>query len=52
MEPTILRPADMRQMLSESEWRALLRDAGLEAKKVWHPEGDGDGIIEAEVPSI
>lgn len=37
---------------SESEWRALLRDAGLEVKKVWHPEGDGDGIIEAEVPSM
>lgn len=35
---------------SESEWRTLLQDAGLEVKKVWYPEGDGDGIIEAEVP--
>lgn len=34
---------------SEMEWRTLLKDAGFEVKNVWKPEGDGDGIVEAEV---
>ena len=35
---------------SEAEWRALLGEAGFNVKGVWNPNGDGDGIIEAEVP--
>lgn len=35
---------------SEAEWRALLGEAGFNVKGVWKPNGDGDGIIEAEVP--
>lgn len=34
---------------SEAEWRALLEAAGFRIIKVWLPQGDGDGIIEAEV---
>lgn len=34
---------------SESEWRELLEGAGLKVVKVWYPQGDGDGIIQAEV---
>ena len=35
---------------SEAEWWALLGEAGFNVKRVWKPNGDGDGIIEAEVP--
>lgn len=35
---------------SEAEWRALLEEGGFTVIKVWLPHGDGDGIIEAEVP--
>lgn len=35
---------------SEAEWRGLIEGAGLRVLKVWRPQGDGDGIIEAEVP--
>jgi len=34
---------------SEAEWRDLLGVAGFNVKRVWKPDGDGDGIIEAEV---
>ena len=34
---------------SESEWRQLLEGAGFNVVKVWHPPGDGDGILQAEV---
>jgi hypothetical protein len=34
---------------SEAEWRALLEEAGFHVRKVWQPDGDGDGVIEAEV---
>jgi hypothetical protein len=33
----------------EAEWRALLGEAGFVVREVWKPDGDGDGIIEAEV---
>jgi hypothetical protein len=35
---------------SESQWRELLGEAGFNVTAVWKPNGDGDGIIEAEVP--
>ena len=35
---------------SEAEWQALLDEAGFHVIRVWKPKGDGDGIIEAEVP--
>jgi len=35
---------------SESEWRELIEGAGFKVIRVWTPPGDGDGIIEAEVP--
>lgn len=34
---------------SEAEWRALLEEAGFTVKRVWRPNGDGDGVIEAEI---
>lgn len=34
---------------SETEWSWLLERNGFEVKKFWHPPGDGDGIVEAEV---
>ena len=36
---------------SEREWRELVEAAGLRVVKVWYPDGDGDGIIEVEVPT-
>lgn len=36
---------------SELEWRKLLQEAGFDVKNVWKPDGDGDGIIEAEILS-
>lgn len=35
---------------SEAEWQALLGEAGFHVIRVWKPNGDGDGIIEAEMP--
>lgn len=35
---------------SEAEWRELLGEAGFNVAGVWKPNGDGDGVIEAEVP--
>jgi hypothetical protein len=34
---------------NEAEWRALLGEAGFDVRKVWKPDGDGDGIIEAVI---
>jgi hypothetical protein len=34
---------------SEAEWRALLGEAGFDVRRVWKPDGDGDGVIEAEI---
>jgi hypothetical protein len=34
---------------TESQWTALLEKAGLTVIKFWYPEGDGEGIIEAEL---
>lgn len=36
---------------SESEWRELIEGAGLRLVNVWYPPGDGDGILEAELPA-
>lgn len=33
----------------EHEWAKLLDQAGLRIIKFWHPPGDGDGIVEAEL---
>lgn len=35
---------------SEAESRQLIERAGLKVNKIWLPPGDGDGIVEAEVP--
>ena len=35
---------------SEVEWRHLLEGSGFKVIRIWLPPGDGDGIIEAEVP--
>jgi len=35
---------------NESEWRELIEGVGLQMVKVWYPPGDGDGILEAELP--
>ena len=37
---------------SEAEWRQLLEEAGFTVNNIWHPPGDGDGIIVAEVPQL
>lgn len=34
---------------SELEWRSLLQEGGFDVKKVWKPDGDGDGIVQAEI---
>ncbi|KAI9694548.1 MAG: hypothetical protein M1822_000164 [Bathelium mastoideum] len=34
---------------SEPEWTSLLDRAGFNVIKFWHPPGDGDGVIEAEL---
>lgn len=34
----------------EGQWQSLLSQSGLKILAVHHPPGDGDGIIEAEVP--
>lgn len=34
---------------SGKQWRLLLEKAGFEIVKLWLPEGDGDGIVEAMV---
>ena len=36
---------------SEPEWNSLLDGAGFKVIKFWHPQGDGDGIVEAELKS-
>ena len=36
---------------SEREWRELVEGADLRVVKVWYPDGDGDGIIEVELPT-
>lgn len=33
----------------EAEWSTLLDRAGFKVVKFWHPPGDGDGIVEAEL---
>lgn len=38
------------QQRSESEFQELFDSVGLRVIKMWHPPGDGDGIIEAELP--
>lgn len=34
---------------SRPEWRALLEEAGFHVRRIRVPDGDGDGVIEAEV---
>ena len=34
---------------SEPEWTSLLDRAGFTVVKFWHPPGDGDGVVEAEL---
>lgn len=34
----------------EDEWRDLIESADFKVMKFWLPPGDGDGIIEAELP--
>lgn len=35
---------------TETDSRKLVESAGFKVNKIWLPPGDGDGIIEAEVP--
>lgn len=37
------------QQRSESEFQELFDSVGLKVIKMWHPPGDGDGIIEVEL---
>lgn len=34
---------------SEAEWTALLDSAGFRVVRFWHPPGDQNGIVEAEL---
>lgn len=36
---------------SEAEYHRMFEKAGLRICKIWLPPGDGDGIVEAEVPA-
>ena len=35
---------------SGAEYHQIFEQAGLKICKIWLPPGDGDGIVEAEVP--
>lgn len=34
---------------TKGHWQRLLEEAGFNVIKFWHPPGDGQGIIEAEL---
>ena len=35
---------------SAREWRDLVDHAGLKVVKLWYPPGEGDGVVEVELP--
>lgn len=37
------------QQRSETEFRELFESVGMSVVKIWHPPGDGDGVVEAEL---